>query len=91
MITATDIAASPVAPARRPAGRAAATAAAVGLLVAGTLGSTGGTIVGAAVHLLGASDHWALFAASVAAATALLPAASLAHRTWRVERHGEAA
>ena len=91
MIMATNLVAGPVATAWRPAIRAGATAAAVGLLIAGTLGPAGGTIVGAAVHLLGVSDHWAGIAASLTAATALLPAASVARRTWRVERHGEEA
>jgi hypothetical protein len=64
-------------------------ASAVALLVAGTLGTTGATIVGTAVHLLGASDEWALTTGAVTAAAALLPAVALARRTWRVERYGD--
>jgi len=89
MTMATNVVAGPAAATPRPAIRAAATALAVGLLIAGTLGTAGGTIVGTAVHLLGASDHWARISASLGAASALLPAASLARRTWRVERRGE--
>jgi hypothetical protein len=79
----------PAATVRRSAVLAGLTASAVGLLVAGTLGTTGATIAGTAVHLLGASDEGALITGALTAAAALLPAGSLARRAWRIERYGD--